>query len=87
MASILSLSYLYGIEVNSVLALVRNSSRFLNVNNYELKNYFSELNHGNNIKDLLNLISEEDIKYNRKTLKKEAKKLKRNPYFRGYYYY
>lgn len=87
MASILSLSYLYGIEVNSILALVRNSSKFLNVNNYELKNYFSELNHENNIKDLLNLISEEDIKYNRKTLKKEAKELKRNPYFRGYYYY
>ena len=86
MASILSLSYLYNIEVNEVLALVKNRSIFLNNNNEMLLKYFSKLNKNSDIKEILTLISLNDIAANRKQLKRNSKILSKNEYFRKYYY-
>ena len=86
MASILSLSYLYNIEVNETLVLIKNRSIFLNNNNEMLLKYFSKLNKNSDIKELLKLISIDDIASNRKQLKRNSKILSKNEYFRKYYY-
>lgn len=86
MASVLSLSYLYNIEVNEILALIRNRSSFLVNGNELLFDYFYNLNENSDLQELLKLVSIEDIEANRKQLKRDSKVLSKNEYFRKYYY-
>lgn len=86
MSAVLALSYIYGIETNQICALIKNQSKFLKENNDKLFNYFYNLNKNSSIDKLLELISLEDIKFNRKKLLIEAKELSSNQYFKKYYY-
>ena len=86
MAFVLSLSYLYNLEVNEILALIKNQSTFLINDNELLFDYFYNLNENNDVQKLLNLISTDDIIANRRELKKNSKILSKNEYFRKYYY-
>lgn len=86
MALVLSLSYLYNIEVNEILALIRNRSSFLVNGNELLFDYFYNLNENSDVQELLKLVSVEDIEANRKQLKRDSKVLSKNEYFRKYYY-
>lgn len=85
-AAVLALSYLYGIEVNEIGALLKNQSLFLEKNNEKLFNYFYNLDKNSDINDLLKLVSLEDVKVNRRKLKIESQELHGNQYFKKYYY-
>lgn len=86
MTAVLSLSYLYNIEVNQIMALIKDYSKFLITGNNKLFEYFHDLNEERNIQELLDLISIDDIVANKEDLKRKSKILSKNEYFKIYYH-
>lgn len=86
---VIVLAYLYKLPTNEVLALLKNVDEFLIENNRYLLNLFTRINLGEqiNITEVVDLISERDVKVRRKYLKRSVSNLKNNPYFKGYFGY
>lgn len=84
---VLVLSYIYKIPTSSVEALLKNLDGFLINDNNILFEVFERVKNGEQIevKELLNLISEKDVKVKRRILKRSVSELKRNPYFNKYF--
>ncbi len=84
---VLALSYLYKIPANEIMVLVRNQSEFLIDNNKELIELFDKINNGEEVKinNLLDLISDDDVKIKRMSLKHDVECLKDSGYFRVFF--
>lgn len=82
---ILVLAYIYKISTLEVEALIKNLDDFLINDNNILYGLFGKLNKGEcvEVKELLNLINEEDVKIRRKNLLLSSSQLKNNPYFKN----
>lgn len=84
---VLALAYLYKLPANYVLALIKNMDVFLIENNMNLLKLFIRIENGEQVymKELLDLINENDIKVKRKSLKKSVRQLESSGYYDKYF--
>lgn len=83
---VLILAYLYRIPTNQICALIRHIDNFLIEDNQKLFDLFSRIKEGKivNAQELLNLITDVDVKVMRRKLKLSISNLQDSGYYKNY---